>query len=219
MSHSASNPPRVMATQAAAPLLRTALLQCSRGFRSSASALRAETGKAAETASKGTTAAAAEEVAAAKAKATAAAAAPANPMGGLMFPWERTVLDGERATKLTTLGKVYWLVFGVSLVVLVGGTVKDRYFKPPPPPVDPAIEIAKQERIKAGLRRAREGRSFTEVPETDDPFDGMTPAEIEKLVANDGDTGGDPFEGMSPEEINVHLEKEKRLAALKRRGL
>jgi pyruvate/2-oxoglutarate dehydrogenase complex dihydrolipoamide acyltransferase (E2) component len=207
-----------MATRAAAPLLRTALLQC-RGFRSSASALRAETGKAAETASKGTTAAAAEDAAAA-AKATAAApAAPANPMGGMLFPWERAVLDGERATKLTTLGKVYWLVFGVSLVVLVGGTVKDRYFKPPPPPVDPAIEIAKQERIKAGLRRAREGRSFTEVPVADDPFDGMTPAEIEKLVANDGETGGDPFEGMSPEEINAHLEKEKRLAALKRRGL
>jgi hypothetical protein len=191
----------------AAPLLRSTLVQL-RGFRS-ASTVRAETGKLAETASKG-----AAEGAAAMPK------APANPMGSLMFPWERALLDGERNTKLTTLGKVYWLAFGVSVVVLVGGTVKDRYFKPPPPPVDPAIERAKQERVKAGMRRAREGRSFVEVPDADDPFDGLTPAEIEALVAKEyGPSGDDPFEGMSPEEINVHLEKQKMVDALKRRGL
>jgi hypothetical protein len=35
-------------------------------------------------------------------------AAPANPMGAMMFPWERAVLDGERKKEIGWAGKAYW---------------------------------------------------------------------------------------------------------------
>jgi len=44
----------------------------------------------------------------------------------------------------------------------------------------------------------------------EDPFDGLSPEEIEKYVESaTGANSKDPFDGMSPEEINEYIEKNK----------
>ncbi len=56
------------------------------------------------------------------------------------------------------------------------------------------------------MNEALSGASF--VSDDDDPFEGLTPAEIEAMVAREA-PAGDAFEGMSPEEINAYLQKER----------
>ena len=56
------------------------------------------------------------------------------------------------------------------------------------------------------MNEALDGRSFTE--DEEDPFEGLSPEEIQALVAKEA-PAGDAFEGMAPEEINAYLQRER----------
>ena len=158
--------------------------------------------------------------AAAKAKDAAAAEAPAasadapdNPLGSVMFPWERAVLDSERwVGELKPWQKAYWVAFGLGVAFVVGSRAK-RYYDDMGTDED---RIRAMENNKRALAAALEGKSFIahgdgdEEDETGgDPFEGLSPAEIEALVKKQAGESGDVYDGMSPEEILAHEEAYK----------
>jgi hypothetical protein len=55
------------------------------------------------------------------------------------------------------------------------------------------------------VNEALGGASFST---EDDPFEGLSPEEIQAMVAREA-PGGDAFDGMTPEEINTYLEREQ----------
>ena len=133
-----------------------------------------------------------------------------NPLRGVMFPWERAVLHSERwAGELKPWQKAYWAAFALGCALVVGARAK-RYHD------DQEREDARRRTMEANkraLRGALEGRSFIgasgedEADEDEDPFDGMSPEEIEALVKREAGPSGDVYDGMTPEEINEHEEK------------
>ena len=134
-----------------------------------------------------------------------------NPLSSIMFPWERAVLNSERwVGELKPWQKAYWAAFGLGCVFVVGARAK-RYYE------DQETDEERQKAMesnKRALHAALEGRSFiasggggeTDEDEDDDPFDGLSPEEIEALVKKQAPTG-DVYEGMTPEEINEYEEK------------
>ena len=133
-----------------------------------------------------------------------------NPLRGVMFPWERAVLHSERwAGELKPWQKAYWAAFALGCAFVVGSRAK-RYYD------DQESEEERQRSMEANkraLRGALEGRSFIgasgedEEDEDEDPFDGMSPEEIEALVKREAGPSGDVYDGMTPEEINEYEEK------------
>ena len=133
-----------------------------------------------------------------------------NPLSGLMFPWERAVLHSERwVGELKPWQKAYWAAFALGCAFVVGSRAK-RYYD------DQESEEERQRSMEANkraLRGALEGRSFIgasgedEEDEDEDPFDGMSPEEIEALVKREAGPSGDVYDGMTPEEINEYEEK------------
>ena len=159
-------------------------------------------------------AAAAKDAAADAAEARAASAgAPDNPLASVMFPWERAVLDSERwVGELKPWQKAYWLAFGLGVAFVVGSRAK-RYYDDMGTDED---RIRAMENNKRALAAALEGKSFIahgdgdEEDETGgDPFEGLSPAEIEALVKAQAGESGDVYDGMSPEEILAHEEAYK----------
>jgi hypothetical protein len=132
-----------------------------------------------------------------------------NPLSSIMFPWERAVLNSERwVGELKPWQKAYWAAFGLGCAFVVGARVK-RYYE------DQETDEERQKAMesnKRALQAALEGRSFIASGETDedgeddDPFEGLSPEEIEALVKKQAPTG-DVYEGMTPEEINEYEEK------------
>lgn len=157
-------------------------------------------------------AAAGEEAAAdAELRARALAEAKLKFEGGL-FPWERYAF-GDRTQELTWWQKAYWVCFAVVLTSWAGEKVYNKattgkwhgndvlaamQVKPRPKPT----------LIKSRINNALQGASFVADDEDVDPFDGLTPQEIEALVAKEA-PHGDAFEGLSPEEINDYLRREQ----------
>ena len=155
-----------------------------------------------------------DAAAAAAAEARAASAdAPDNPLASVMFPWERAVLDSERwMGELKPWQKAYWLAFGLGVAFVVGSRAK-RYYDDMGTDED---RIRAMENNKRALAAALEGKSFIahgdgdEEDETGgDPFEGLSPAEIEALVKAQAGESGDVYDGMSPEEILAHEEAYK----------
>jgi acetyl-CoA acetyltransferase len=49
-------------------------------------------------------------------------------MAGMMFPWERAVLSGERSdAPMTSLQKFYWVAFAGAIMFLVGNRANQYY--------------------------------------------------------------------------------------------
>mmetsp|Transcript_16584 Transcript_16584/g.22890 ORF Transcript_16584/g.22890 Transcript_16584/m.22890 type:complete len:220 (+) Transcript_16584:114-773(+) len=143
--------------------------------------------------------------------------APPNPLRGLMFPWERAVMDGERVEVMSATTKLYWLVFGSALVFVMGSRGWDHY-KDKTIQEDPELIKRKQEMLKASVQGALNGQSFLSANKAEDPFEGLTPAEIDELVKKEAPSG-DAFDGMSPQEINAYMKKQQMETGLSRRGL
>jgi len=136
-----------------------------------------------------------------------------NPLANSMFPWERAVLSSERwVGELKPWQKAYWLAFGLGVAFVVAAKTKRHYED-----IEGEEERTKaREGNKRALARALEGRSFIEEGgEGEDPFDGLTPKEIEALVKAQAGERGDVYEGMSPEEINAHEEEYRGKGKLK----
>lgn len=132
-----------------------------------------------------------------------------NPLSSVMFPWERAVLHAERWTgELKPWQKAYWAVFALGCAFVVGSRVK-RFYD------DADADESRREAMesnKRALHAAIEGRSFiahSEDDDEEDPFDGLSPQEIEELVRKTAPSG-DVYEGMTPEEINAYEENRKR---------
>ncbi|KAK9859826.1 hypothetical protein WJX84_006638 [Apatococcus fuscideae] len=106
-----------------------------------------------------------------------------------MFPWEKRQMDGSKQP-LRTWEKVYWGVFVTGFSVFLLSRIAER-------------------REESRMRAARLMLAG-QPPPADDPFDGLTPQEIQQYVdkATNGATSEDPFEGMSPEEINNFMQQQ-----------
>ncbi|EIE25925.1 hypothetical protein COCSUDRAFT_60929 [Coccomyxa subellipsoidea C-169] len=116
-----------------------------------------------------------------------------------MFPWERRQMDSN-AQGLRTWEKLYWGVF----VTALAGLLFSRLYRSEK--ADPKVDEDKEARKLQKARMVLAGQPFTD---DDDPFEGLTPQEIQQYVqtATEGASSEDPFEGMSPEEINAYMEE------------
>lgn len=125
-------------------------------------------------------------------------------VSSFMFPWEKRQMQGGA---LSTWEKYYWGVFVVSIAVFLFSRAGHWMSKDPNKEEEECRrkeEVEKQKQEKA--RRVLIGGSMLE--DEEDPFDGLSPEEIEEYVQQaTGANMKDPFEGMSPEEINEYLAK------------
>lgn len=138
-----------------------------------------------------------------------------NPLSSVMFPWERAVLDAKRWTgEMKPWQRAYWAAFALGLAFVVGSRVK-RYAEEKE---QEEKRLSDVEGNKRAVREALEGRSFIATADgregsSADPFDGLSPEEIEALVRRQAPTG-DVYDGMSPEEIEAYeREYEERVRA------
>lgn len=128
-----------------------------------------------------------------------------NPMAGIMFPWERAVLSGDRQGEpMSNMQKLYWVVFAGAVAFLVVNRVR-LYYASLKTKEELAEELAENRRA---MQAALEGKSFADA---DDPFEGMEPHEIEAFLKKQA-PDGDPYAGMTPEEINDYLHKAQEAA-------
>lgn len=162
---------------------------------------------------------AAKEAAAKEASGAAEAERMAKIATSYMFPWERRALDGEGG-KLSFMEKAYWVFFVGALGFLGARMLMRTNTK------DGTTEDERDERDAARKQRALAIlRGDSIIGGSEDPFDGLTPEEIEAFVrdATKHDLTPelyrylpkladdvDEFEGMSPEEINAHLAAKKK---------
>ncbi|KAK9834190.1 hypothetical protein WJX81_006967 [Elliptochloris bilobata] len=146
--------------------------------------------------------AAAEGAQPARALTAAEQKASAEAVSAWMFPWERRQMEG--GTPLRTWEKAYWGLFVGGMAFLL----YSRLFLAEQKKPDPKVAEEKEARKLAAARLALAGGTFAE---DEDPFEGLTPREIQEYVAKatDGASASDPFEGMSPEEINAYMEQQQ----------
>lgn len=119
-----------------------------------------------------------------------------NPLSGGLFPWERGAF-GDRTAPLAWWQKAYWLAFGV---VLTSWLAERAYNKATtglwrgnePLPAARVKENPRPTLMKSRVQEALNGGSFVE---DSDPFEGLSPQEIEKIVAEQGGKSRDPWEG------------------------
>lgn len=125
-------------------------------------------------------------------------------VSSFMFPWEKRQMQGGA---LSTWEKYYWGVFVMAIAVFLFSKAGNWMSKDPAKDDEERRrneEIERQKHEKA--RRVLIGGSMLE--DEEDPFDGLSPEEIEAFVQQaTGANAKDPFEGMSPEEINDYLAK------------
>jgi|TARA_B110000503_G_scaffold130551_1_gene204070 hypothetical protein len=125
-----------------------------------------------------------------------------NPLAGMMFPWERAVLSGDRDTKpMSDMTKLYWVLFALAVGFLVANRIR-IHFATKQTKDELAAELSAN---RSAMQRALEGNSF--IGETD-PFEGMEPDEIEAFLKKQA-PDGDPYSGMTPEEINTYLHEQQ----------
>jgi len=158
-------------------------------------------------------AAAAEEAADAELRARALAEAKLKFEGAGLFPWERYAF-GDRTQELTWWQKLYWVCFAVVLTSWAGEKAYNKattgkWHGNDVVPAAKAKARPKPTLIKSRINDALSGASFVAEDEEEDPFDGLTPEQIEALVAKEA-PHGDAFEGLSPDEINEYLARERR---------
>ena len=117
-------------------------------------------------------------------------------MAGMMFPWERAVLSGERTDgPMSNMQKFYWVAFAAAVAFLVVNRV-NIYYKNLKTKEELADELAENRRA---MQEALEGRSFIT---KEDPFEGMEPDEIEAFLKKQA-PDGDPYAGKA---THVHTQ-------------
>jgi hypothetical protein len=155
----------------------------------------------------------------------------ANPLAGVMFPWERAVLSSERNEGPTPWWhKLYWFVFAFCVLLIASNRIREQF--------EQTNETERRElelkRNRRAMARALEGRSFVgtreydprtdslgpgeEEEEESDPFEGLEPHEIAALVAKEA-PDGDVYAGWSPEEIQEYEEKSRREREKEKKGV
>lgn len=184
------------------------------GFNRGGFAAPRRRGYSDKSSAKGTSGASSESAAASEASSSSSSTTPPNPLAnrettrtvadnpiaGIMFPWERAVLSGERSEgPMTGLQKFYWVVFAGAVAFLVANRA-NQYYKSLKTKEELAEELAENRRA---MQQALEGKSFID---KEDPFEGMEPHEIEAFLKKQA-PDGDPYAGMTPEEINAYLHK------------
>lgn len=162
---------------------------------------------------------------------TSSSSSTANPLAGMMFPWERAVLSSERNEGPTPWWhKLYWFVFAFCVLLIASNRIREQF--------EQTNETERRElelkRNRRAMARALEGRSFVGTreydPRTDslgpgedeeeesDPFEGLEPHEIAALVAKEA-PDGDVYAGWSPEEIQEYEEKSRREREKEKKGV
>ena len=117
-----------------------------------------------------------------------------------MFPWERRQLEGTG--ELRTWEKLYWGVFVVAVSLFLFNRVRD--WNQEEPEVDTSKETRKEERARMVLA----GDTVLVPWGQEDPFEGMTPEEVQAYVEEKtGANAKDPFEGMDPTEIDAYVKQ------------
>uniref|UniRef100_A0A061S1Q4 Uncharacterized protein n=1 Tax=Tetraselmis sp. GSL018 TaxID=582737 RepID=A0A061S1Q4_9CHLO len=121
---------------------------------------------------------------------------PAEMTNSLYLPWERRQFEGG---KLKWWEKTYWTIF----LLAIGGLVVSRMYNPWVNTDGAEYDAVLEERRRGDSRAVLLGRSFLT---DEDPFEGLSPEEIESYVKqHTGAAGDDPFEGMTPAEIDEYL--------------
>ena len=164
-------------------------------------------------------------------KESSSSSSTANPLAGMMFPWERAVLSSERNEGPTPWWhKLYWFVFAFCVLLIASNRIREQF--------EQTNETERRElelkRNRRAMARALEGRSFVGTreydPRTDslgpgedeeeesDPFEGLEPHEIAALVAKEA-PDGDVYAGWSPEEIQEYEEKSRREREKEKKGV
>ncbi|QDZ20367.1 hypothetical protein HOP50_04g28840 [Chloropicon primus] len=143
----------------------------------------------------------------------------AKTVSAFMFPWEKRALEGGKKG-LTTTEKGYWIVFSGAMVYF-GIQLATKKTKTE----DDLEEEKREEERKEALKRQRamavlRGESI--IGGLEDPFEGLTPEEIDEYVKSNTKHNltpdllhklpklaedEDEFDGLTPEEINALVEK------------
>ena len=113
----------------------------------------------------------------------------ANPLAGMMFPWERAVLSSERNEGPTPWWhKLYWFVFAFCVLLIASNRIREQF--------EQTNETERRElelkRNRRAMARALEGRSFVGTREYDPRTDSLGPP------GEDEEEESDPFEGLEP---------------------
>jgi hypothetical protein len=128
-----------------------------------------------------------------------------------MFPWERRQMEGG---KLKPWEKLYWGAFVVAVSLFLFNRLPSMFDSSSEEnKEDPEAVKKREEGKKEAARRVAAGESLLEIVQGNggvDPFDGEDPEVIETYVKSVMGLD-DPYEGLSPEEINILLAKEEGL--------
>lgn len=126
-----------------------------------------------------------------------------------MFPWERRQMEGG---KLKPWEKLYWGAFVLAISLFLFNRLPSMFdSSSEEDKEDPEVVKKREESKKEAARRVAAGESLLDIVQGNggvDPFDGEDPEVIETYVKSVMGLD-DPYEGMSPEEINSLLAKEE----------
>lgn len=137
-------------------------------------------------------------------------------VSGFMFPWERRQMQG--GGELNTWEKYYWGVFVVAIAVFLFNRAGSWNNTEEELEKAAAEKRREEEMERLRVERARLllaggtilgpiGAAGADGEEEEDPFEGMSPEDIEEFVRGQTGAAADPFAGLSPEEIDEYVKK------------
>ena len=137
-------------------------------------------------------------------------------VSGFMFPWERRQMQG--GGELNTWEKYYWGVFVVAIAVFLFNRAGSWNNTDEEVEKAAAEKRREEEMERLRVERARLllaggtilgpiGAAGADGEEEEDPFEGMSPEDIEEFVRGQTGAAADPFAGLSPEEIDEYVKK------------
>lgn len=117
-----------------------------------------------------------------------------------MFPWERRQIEGTGDLRLWE--KIYWGVFVVAISLFLFNRLRDWNTE------EPEEDTSKEQRKEERARMVLAGDTVLVPWGDEDPFEGMTPQEVQEYVEKTtGANAADPFEGMDPAEIDAYVKQ------------
>eukprot|EP00877_Chromochloris_zofingiensis_P002059 jgi/Chrzof1/11854/Cz06g12140.t1 len=100
----------------------------------------------------------------------------------------------------------YWGVAVVGISIVLYSRLKPSGKTPEQLEEERQRAAALEEQRKERMRSILMGRHFIEGKE--DPFEGMSPKQIQDFVNKSGINVDDPLEGLSPEEIDAYMQQQ-----------
>jgi hypothetical protein len=129
-------------------------------------------------------------------------------VSNFMFPWERRQMQGGA---LSTWEQWYWGVFVLAIAVFLFNRAGSWTNSEEDIEKATAEKRRQEEMERLKVARARlimTGGSVLVGDDEDDPFENMTPQEVESFVqSHTGGSTQDPFAGMTPEEIDAYVKE------------